>query len=165
MAQQSEVLVIPVDPFDLTTGLLVPQVAQRIRQFALDNYTEADPQFFASTIMARLFAGDPNVVVVALLEPTTAKVVGHGVATIETEGRRKWVFISQCKADGNVGDAIKRGIVWADQWGRERGATHMVMATPRSDTAWRRRYGFDVMRHLMIRPLGDLPAATEEVEG
>lgn len=158
----ADVIVLPIDPFDPVASLLVPAVTQRIKQFAEENFQEADPHFFASSIMARLMMRDPNLVVVALLEPTTGKVVGHGVATIETEGTRKWVFVSQCKADGNVGDAIMRGIELADKWGRQRGASHMVMSTTRSDTSWKKKYQFETMRHLMIRLLGNIEEGADD---
>lgn len=156
------VLVVLVDPYDPVTGLLVPAVAQRILAFSREHFCELDPEMYARNIMGRLWARDPRVAVGALVEAATSKVVGHAVATIEEDGRNRWVFISQCKADGNVGDAVKRAILLADQWGRAQGATQMVMSTPRADAAWKRKYGFDTMRHLMIRKLG-VPV-TEEAE-
>lgn len=155
------VLVVRVDPMDRTTGLLVPVVAQRIRETADQHFDELDPDLFTSGMMARLWAGDDTVLVLALVEEGTFRIVGHAVAEIAKHGKNTWVFVSQTKADQNVGDAIKRAILLADEWGKTHKATRMVMATSRSDTAWRRRYGFSALRHLMSRDIGaPLPSET-----
>lgn len=156
------VLVVLVNPYDKLTGLLVPVVAQRILDFAQQHFNELNPESYTRVVMSRLWANDPRIAVAALVEAGTCKVVGHGVATIEEDGANKWVFVSQCKADGNVGDAIQRAIKMAEEWGAAQGATKMVMSTPRSDAAWKRKYGFDTMRHLMIRQIGS--PITKEAE-
>jgi len=151
--------IVPIDPYDRVTGLLVPSITQRIIEMAQALSPELDSTQVALAYMSRLFAKDPNVTVIALVE-TNGKIVGHSIASVESDGVKKWVHVGQCKADGNVGDAIKRAVEYADEWGRVRGATHMTMATSRVDTAWKRRYNFEVMRHLMIRDLGQ--TGTEE---
>lgn len=161
----NNVLVVTVNPLDKTTGLLVPVVAQRILDTAEAHFDELDPHLYTSQMMTRLWAGDPDVLIVALVEEGTFKVVGHGVAEIAKHGPNCWVFVSQMKADQNVGDAVKRAILVADEWGKSRGAEKMVMATSRSDTAWRRKYGFLGMRHLMVRNIGSPLTGGETDEG
>lgn len=155
---EPKVQIVPIDPFDRISGLFVPFITQRIIEMARIMCPEVDPEQVALAYMTRLFNRDPNVGIIAMVE-SNGKVVGHAVATMETDGVKKWVHVGQCRADGNVGDAVKRAVEYADNWGHERGATHMTMATNRIDTAWKRRYGFEVIRHQMIRPLG-----TEEEE-
>ncbi len=147
------VQIVPIDPYDRITGLLVPYVTQRIIEMAGVVSPELEPSQVALAYMSRLFNRDPNVGVIALVE-TNGKVVGHAVASLESDGVKKWVHVGQCRADGNVGDAIKRAVEYADEWGKARGATHMTMSTSRVDTGWKRKFNFDVVRHLMIRDIG-----------
>lgn len=145
--------VLSVDPYDKVLGLLVPAIVQRILEFARVGLSELDPMMVASSYMSRLFMRDPNVDVLAFVEPN-GKVVGHAIGTLETDGTNKWVFVQQCRADGNVGDAVQRAIAYADEWGRQRGATAMLFATNRADSSWKRKYGFETVRHVMYRELG-----------
>ncbi|HEX7162138.1 MAG TPA: hypothetical protein VF223_12995 [Trebonia sp.] len=160
----NKVLVVKVDPLARPSGLLVPEVARRILETAENHFEDLDPNLYTAQVMARLWAGDETVLVLALVEDGTYKVVGHAVAEVAQHGKHKWVFVSQTKADQNVGDAIKRAILLADEWGKQHGCTRMVMATTRPDTAWKRKYGFDTMRHLMVRKLGSA-VAEEGSEG
>ena len=149
-----KVHVVVVDPYDARAGLLVPAVTQRIRAFCAQYMDEVDPDAFTRATMVQLWAQNPRLAIVALVNDE-GKVVGHAVASIEESGEKVRVFISQCQADGNVGDAVKRAIALADAWGRKHGATHMAMSTQRDDGAWERRYGFKTQRHLMVRMIGD----------
>lgn len=148
-----EIVLVPIDPFDKVGGLLFPQIAQRVLAMAREHVQEIDPEPFTRQLIARVTAGDPSVLLLAMVNGD-GRVVGHATITLEQAGDRRWVHVSQCKADGNVGDAVKRAIELVDAWGRERGATLMTMATHRSDSAWQKKYGFQTHRYLMRRELG-----------
>lgn len=148
------VSVVRVDPYDPVTGLLVPIISQRMLEMARLHCTELDPEQLVKSTMVKLWARDPAIGVLAFVDEKGV-CVGHCIASMETDGRNRWVFVSQVKADGNVGDAVARAIEVADQWGRDNGATMMLMATGRSEKAWERKYGFKLSRRVMDRKIGD----------
>lgn len=154
---------VPMNPLD-STGYLMPFVVKRIAEFAEQHIDEMDAQTFTRTILARLASGDPGIRVLAFVG-AKGDVVGHAVATIETFGPSKWCFVSQCRVEPGEGSAdptvVKRAIENADEWAKGHGVTLMLMATPRSDEAWRRKYGFKTLRHVMSREIGSpIPSGT-----
>jgi hypothetical protein len=148
-----QVVVLPVDPLNGPTAMLLPFIAHRIFTMAGERMSELDPERFTRTILARLWSGDPGVLVLAFLEPS-GKLVGHVVAEICTDNVKRWIFVSQTKADGNVGDAVKRTILMLDEWAKQFSATTMCFATHRSDAAWQKKYGFEPHRQVMMRAIG-----------
>lgn len=148
-----QVVVLPVDPINGPTAMLLPFIAQRVFSMASERAQELDPERFTRSFLARLWAGDPGVLMLAFLD-TTGKLLGHVAAEACTDGVRKWIFVAQTKADGNVGDAVKRALFMLDEWGKRLGATTMTIATHRSDDAWRRKYGLEVHRYVLSREVG-----------
>jgi hypothetical protein len=148
-----QIVVLPVDPLNGPTAMLLPFLAHRIFQMASERMQELDPERFTRAILARLWGQDPNVLMLAFLEPT-GKLVGHVTAEVCTDGVKRWVFVHQTKADGNVGDAVKRAMVMLDEWGKQSGATMMTIATHRSDAAWQRKYGLEPHRQVLMREIG-----------
>lgn len=147
------VSLIIVDPYDPVSGLLVPLIAQRMLEQARLHAQELDPEQLVKSTMTRLWQKDPTLAILAFVDEKGV-CVGHCVATIETDGTNKWIFVSQVKADGNVGDAVARAIEVADKWGNENGCKIMLMATGRSEKAWERKYGFKLSRRIMDRQIG-----------
>lgn len=148
-----QIVVLPVDPLNGPTAMLLPFIAHRIFSMAAERAQELDPERFTRSFLARLWAGSPDVLILAFLEPS-GKLVGHVTAEACTDGVKKWVFVSQTKADGNVGDAVKRALVMLDAWGKQFGATTMNMATHRDDAAWARKYGLEKSRSVYGRVIG-----------
>ena len=148
-----QVLVIPVDPLNPPCSMLMPFIAQRIYTMAEERAAETDAGQFTRSFIARLWARDPNLLALVFLEPS-GRLVGHVTAEMCGDGVKKWVFVSQCKADGNVGDAVKRAILTIDEWAGTKGATNMTMATHRSDAAWQRKYSLSTHRYVMLREIG-----------
>lgn len=158
------IALVPLDALD-KTGFLIPFVVERISEFARQHMDEVDPDTWTRTIITRLAGGDPSLLVLAMVG-AKGDVVGHGVATIETFGPSRWVFISQCRVEPGEGSAdptvVKRAIEHVDTWAKAQSVTQMLMASPRSDEAWRRRYGFKTLRHVMSREVGSpIPGAKE----
>jgi hypothetical protein len=158
------VQLVPINPYD-ATGMLMPFVVKRMIEMSQQHMTEMHPITWARGVAQLLVSQSPNVLMLAAVGDK-GDVVGHMTCTIESDGIERWVFVSQCRVDPGEGSAdaglVKRGIEYVDRWARERGATQMVMATPRSDEAWRRRYGFKTLRHLMTRDIGSPVGATKE---
>lgn len=148
-----QVLVMPVDPLTNPGSMLLPFIAQRIFQMAEERSTETDASQTTRSFLARLWAGDPKTIVLMFLEPN-GKLVGHVTAEICSDGVKTWVFCAQCKADGNVGDAVKRAILLIDAWAAKFGATNMTIATHRNDAAWQRKYGLENQRSVLLREVG-----------
>jgi len=154
------VALVPVDPYDDTTGLLFPLLLQRIRDYGNGLKFEVKGDSLAEMIGRRLIGKDPTVAAVAFC--AKGKMVGHAIATVEELGGDRWVFIQQCRLDPKVdaGDAVKRAIDLATDWGRQFGATRLLFGTHRSDAAWEKKHGFTVVRKMLGR---EIP--TQEAEG
>ena len=162
------ITLVKVDPYHPVTGLLVPFLCRRIMDMAASRQEERDPQQFTRDIMSRLWAQDPSLGVLAMLDEK-GRLVGHAVATIETDGKNHWLFVQQTKADGDVGDAVDRAMGEAKGWAAQvserlvtagfRPITKGLMVTTRSDAAWQRRHKLKAIRHVMEFEL------TEEREG
>lgn len=148
-----QVLVLPVDPLNPPGSMLLPFISQRIFQMAEERAAETDAGQTTRSFMARLWARDPKTLVLMFLEPN-GKLVGHVTAEICSDGVKTWVFCSQCKADGNVGDAVKRALLIIDEWAKQFGATNMTIATHRNDAAWQRKYGLENHRSVLLREVG-----------
>jgi hypothetical protein len=157
-----QIVVLPVDPLNGPTAMLLPFISQRIYNMASERMAECDPRRFTQALMARLWAGDPAILLLAMLEPS-GKLVGHVTAELCTDNVKKWVFVHQTKADGNVGDAVRRAITILDQWAASLKdttnpagvpVTLMTMATHRNDAAWQRKYGLEAHRQVLMREVG-----------
>jgi len=159
-----QVLVAPVDPLNGPTALNLPFLAQRIYTMAQERLAELDPERFTRQTLTRLWAADPGLLLLMFLDPANGKILGHVVAEICTDGVKKWLFVHQTKADGNVGDAVKRALGILDEWAQSdlvrglapRGVacTVMTMATHRNDAAWQRKYGLEAHRQVLMRDIG-----------
>lgn len=156
-----QVVVLPVDPLNGPTAMLLPFIAHRIFAMASERMQELDPERFTRALMARLWGQDPAVLLLAMLEPT-GKLVGHVTAEICTDGVKRWVFVHQTKADGNVGDAVRRAMLILDEWGKSREAKVMTIATHRSDAAWQRKYGLEPHRQVLMREIGSVIGQPKE---
>lgn len=161
----SAVRLIPLAPYDGKTGLLIPFVLERIRTMARDRNGEMDPDQMVANIGRRVYGGDPSIALLGFLDEKS-NLVGHAVASMETDGIETWVFISQVGMDpGNWGDAVIHAMETADRWAVwysqeylvPRGLkpiSKMLMATHRDDKAWQRKYKFETHRVLMMREIG-----------
>ena len=167
--------IVRLDPYDPNLGLLVPIVAKRIIAFAKEYMGEMNPVLVTRAVMVPLWSQDPFTLLLALVSPE-GLVVGHAVATVNTDGANYWVTVSQTQADGAVGDAVKRCIEYAEQWvenevnpvlliqGRMP-VKRMVMITSRNEKVWERAYGFKMDRRIMSRPIGSLGHAEARQHG
>ena len=170
---EEPVSLVILDPYHPAIGVLTPIAARRIFDMATSHTQEIDATQQVKAIMTRLWAQDPTVAVVLMVDKNGV-VVGHAVASIESDGVNSWVFISQTKADVAVGDAVDRCLALAESWAQEynrvrlipagrRPVTHLLMASHRSDLAWQRRMNFETVRHVMARQIE--PKGREGREG
>lgn len=154
---------IRVNPYDPNLGVLVPIVAKRITEFAREYLQEMDPVLVTQAIMVPLWSRDPYTLVLGMVN-TEGVVVGHAVGTINTDGISHWLTVNQTKADGAVGDAVKRAMQYAREWVANeinpllaaQGKTpvsRVIIVTGRNEKAWEREFGFKLERRVMSAPL------------
>lgn len=165
------VRLVPLQPYDGQTGLLIPFVLERVKKMARERAGEMDPGQFTMNVGARVYRGDPSIALLAFLDEKSV-LVGHALATIESDGTNTWVFVSQVSMDpGDWGDAVVQAVRICDDWaGRHSEAlvargrkpiTEMMMATHRDDKGWIKKYGFKTRRTLMVREIGTKEDVTE----
>ena len=157
--KDGEIVIVQVDPFHQTTGLLFPAILQRILAFSHTHYSEINPEAQARDIAMRACMGDQSLLLLAFLAPE-GRLIGHAVSMIQETYGKRWLFVTQCKVDESAGDVIQRAITLGESFGRAHGAEILIFETRRSDSAWAKAYGFKTMRHLMAKSLN----GTELVE-
>ncbi len=151
--------IVEVDPLDPVRGLLFPFVAQRVLAFAREQHVEMDPTHVTRELLARVVQGQPTIKLIALVDGAS-KVLGHVLASIETDGHERWCYIFQLKADGNVGEAVRKAVeAIGTEWCAAHGVTKVIMSTGRDERGWERAYGFKPLRHIMWKPLKDVKEA------
>lgn len=123
--------VLKVDP--ASNAPLTGLIAQRIKDYAQAHTPTSDPEVVTRQALAALWAGDPNLLVLALVDDGggTAEVVGHLLANYGKIGQQGWVWITQVKALQNVGDAITQAAFHVEQWAQTKGALGTVLISHR----------------------------------
>lgn len=152
--------VVPVDPYDATLSLLIPGLTQRLLETAAKVMPEGDPEKVTRSVLLALYAKDPKLKVLAVVKDGKS-LVGHAVGSLLTDEAHVWVLVSQLRADGNVGDALKQIIAQYDEWGRRYGARHMVLVTGPGEKGWEDELAFKTVRRNVLREIG-APARSQQ---
>ena len=161
-----KVVPVVIDPYDPATSLLIPLVTQQIIRFAEEHVPEVSPRETARVFMSRLMVADPNIKVCAFVADG-GKCVGHAIATIEClDSLTTLAHIWQVHVDPSVNseDAVPRALDLLIEWAREYSEKVLLpqgrppiskvkMETSRDDRAYVRKYGFEKLRHIMIRSI------------
>ena len=154
--------VVPVDPYDPTLGLLIPGLTQRLLETSAKVMPEGDPEKATRSVMLALYAKDPKLKVLAVVQDGK-RLVGHAVGSLLTDETHVWVLVSQLRADGNVGDAMKQIIAQYDEWGRRYGARHMALVTGPGEKGWEDELGFKTVRRNVLREIGAQPRQRDAI--
>lgn len=150
----ADTVLVAYEPLHPVYGGFGPTLTQRLLRFQESIDFEGDAGLFTRTTMAKLTAGDPSVLLLAVVEPATAQVVGHCLATLERHGQKAWVFVWQCQLDKKQTEETRQELLsYLHTWGKAQGATQLLMCTHRSDKAWERKYGFTGKRVMMTQPI------------
>lgn len=157
------VQVVPVDPYDTTLSLLIPGLTQRVLEYASRLMPEGDPHKITQSVLLALYGRDPKLKALAVIQDGK-KLVGHAVASLMTDGTHVWVVVSQLRADGNVGDAMKSIIQQLDEWGRTYGARHMVLISGNAEKGWEEELAFKTVRRNKLREIGAVAKPPAPVE-
>ena len=150
---------VRLNPYDPNLGVLVPIVAKRITEYAREHAKEMDPLAVTRGVMVPLWAQDPSVLVVAMVN-TEGTVVGHAVATVTSDGVAAALNVMQTQADGAVGDAVKRTLDFARTWAVEevnpalvaagrKPVTRLAFVTGKNEKAWEHDYGLKLERRVL----------------
>jgi hypothetical protein len=143
-------VVLRIDPRDSTGALLLPQLAQRLQLFSTEYDRVFDPRVPVANYMSRLWADDPGLLILGLVEGDTGAIVGHVVA----EKTGPLVNILQLRADQNVGDALTEAVTKAIEWGKSLGCTDVMVHTTGNGRDWEKRLpGLKRYRQLWHLPL------------
>ena len=143
-------VVFQIDPRNSTGALLLPQLAQRLQLFSAEYERVFDPRVPVANYMSRLWADDPSLLILGLVEGDTGALVGHVVA----ERTGPLVNVLQIRADQNVGDALQEAVSRAIEWGKGNGCTDAMIHTTGNGRDWEKRLeGLKRYRQLWHLPL------------
>jgi hypothetical protein len=159
----SDIRVLAVDPYNPVSGLLIPQLTQRIMECARIQTPEMPAETVASQAMVSIWARDPSALLIALVDDQGV-VHGHAYAhVVQAPGVPPYVMVGQCRADGTKVDQIGAHLVTAlrtiEAWARPLGAVRMVVTTGKADSMWKSQGGFVTQRRTLIREFGQPEAA------
>jgi hypothetical protein len=125
--------------------------ADRIRSFT-ERYDETvNPRDMVSMVMSHVWQGDPNTLVLLLVDETKG-IVGHLLG--EYRPRDRLYLTIQAEADAHSGGAMKDALAEAEAWGRAQGARRAIYVThhdPKVAQRWCPDY--EVARTIMMRDL------------
>jgi hypothetical protein len=141
--------ILPLDTRVSGHRPLAGLVADRIEQHARKHQPEVNAAEYTAGLMARLWLRDPNVLVLAAIDPESAEVVGHAVASLEQVGSERWVTIAQVRGESRM-DAVKTVIAWAKVRETPKVLLHVHSSAASKDWA---PLGFKLYRHMMRLPL------------
>lgn len=144
------------NPFDPACAVFTPELFERVRAFARDVARIALFDAVARSIMARSAAGDPNLMVVMVIEGK--KIVAHCICEIFNVDGLKICFVGQTQAD-------KPGLIdnqlWiVDNWARSNECQIMrtessadVFSSKSASRLWR-RLGYKLVGYSLEREIG-----------
>lgn len=145
-------VVVEVNPFHPQVGRIVPFLLQRVIETSKAMNPETDSLTLARGVLGSLATQDRGCKILALLDDK-ANVVGHVLANASSDGVRRWVTISQYRADGNVGDALKNAIGQVEEWAKAIGANDVVLvSTGNQGDRWKDR-GYKTTRTIQIKTI------------
>lgn len=153
VSQAPSVAFLEPDPLHPALAVSFVLAAKRVLDFASDHPSEIAPEPFVRGTMARVCVQDPNVKLILAVDSGTGEVLAHLLATIESNGVDTWVFCWQAQVEQGATGVLQQLIEYATPWAKSRGANRVLMATHLDPEFWRQRYGFEVVRHVMSRPL------------
>jgi hypothetical protein len=138
----SAVSVVPVTVDHPKLGLIYPFLVRRILKDGKDSL-EPEPEESLRDFLASHLKGSPYVLLLAMVAGD-GSVVGHALAIVT---QTKTACILQCKADGNVGDAVDRTVAMVEAWAKGLECSQ-ILVTTRNEAQWRKR-NFRTLRYVM----------------
>lgn len=149
--------ILQLDPWKKPSNLLIPEMAQRIEHYAALHQPDAASTEYAGSLIGRLWVGDRRVLILALIEPDSAKLVGHVLATHEPSGIG---MISQASDDSGITATLRMAVDHATAWLTSLGLTKVMLACPPKQGKKWESLGFKPYRQVLMLSL----AATSKAD-
>lgn len=151
--------VLLLDPQDPSAVALSGFAAQRIAAHTTAHEPGLRAEEYVRTVMARMWARDPNLWVAVIVDEQTARVVGHVLAERGQElGGVMKVKIRQASADKGAEDARTEAVERAVKWAHQQQISHVELVTaPERASEWTKRLGFKRYRSVLWLPLDGEP--------
>ena len=145
---QPIIQVVRLDPYHEVWGPLVPMVALKLAKSLEDM---PDLLHGVPVFMSALWANNPDVLLLAAINPATGEVKGFCSAYIDGH----ILNIVQPRLDEpSENDAVSEMILAAQDWGRERKATLAVLVSKKLiDSRWTKKHNFRPSRHISVKEL------------
>src|ERR1700674_2280710 len=111
----------------------------------------------ANKVASRLYAGDPSLCVIGIIDEDTATLVGPvlAAAACEEPGGQPIVQVTQYRADKNVGDSLVHAVEQALTWGRALNPKLLTVSSKRDGKELAQRLGLKHYRYILRMPLGN----------
>jgi len=152
--------ILRLDPSDSTLAMLLPFLAERVRLYAAEHEPRIPAETYTAMVMGRLWARDPSLLALGIVDTDKGFLVGHVLAElitaqdIATGQSVRHVSIAQKRADGNVGDAVYQALDQAGVWGAANGASLLELRTKRDSREYEKRLGYTHGHHVLYKALG-----------
>lgn len=152
--------IIKLDPSVPGIAVLLPFLAERVRVHARENEPRTTPDNFTAIIMSRIWARDPTILALGLVDPETSMLVGHVLAeltqSVDPISGEKIVTATtvQKRADGNVGDSLYEALDHVGVWAASQGASLLALHTKRDSREYEKRLGYKHGFHVLYKALG-----------
>jgi hypothetical protein len=147
------VIAVPLTSGDARLALLIPLAAQRIEEHAHTYQPEVIPEEYARAAVSRVWGGDPDILLMGLVNDETAQLVGHVLAILARAGTATRCEIVQAKADENVGDALTQAVETVIKWATVQKIARVMLNSSPGGKEWEKRLGFRRYRSVLRLPL------------
>lgn len=108
--------------------------------------------------MAKIWNGDPNVLLLVIVKPETAELVGHVLA----ERNGDTIIVAQAEADGREREQQYEAVrTHVAAWARDRQVTRLLLSRNGDGKQWEKKLGAKFYRHVLMLSL-DSPVAHDE---
>lgn len=146
-----------VDPYHPQLGALAHLVSQRLVEDTQKIGDEDD--FTVTSLFSRLWALDPTVLVLAVLDSESGELVGYSAASIE--GNQAFMMqprFEKPTENDATGELLTIAERWIKDYNTAMGAeliTRLTLVTRRFDPKWEKKYGFETKRYILTKKLGE----------
>jgi len=142
-------IIVRLTPEHSGLAKLLPYALERIEASARDYQLECRPEEYARAAISRVMVGDPKVLLLGLIDPDTAMLIGHVLAERFYVGSMPNVLIPQVRADENVGDARFEAVEQAIKWAHQQAVSNVQLYSHRNGNEWIKRLGFQRYRSVL----------------
>lgn len=144
---------VKLDALNVRLRQLIPFAADRIEAYARAHQPEVDPSEFAAGIIARVWANDGRLLLIGIVNPETAELVGHVIAEHRFLGTEHWIAVEQAEADGKAKEARFSAVDLVRIWATSLGIGKILVSANGDGKQWEKKRGAKFYRHVLMLPL------------